>query len=281
MSDKAARVAAEWDVPEVYASPEELFDHVDAVIVASSNASHHPIALAAMERDLHVLCEKPLGLDAAQANELAAAAERHGAITMTPFTYRFMPMARQLRHHIDNGYIGTPFHLAARYYTGFARDGEYAWRFDLGESGSGVLGDIGSHWIDLATYLLGDIAEVGCVTNATVAREPRPDGLPYEAGEDVALTTLRFTNGAIGHLIVSAVCWEGHPSIRPTTSRCTEAAEPSTPSMTGTRCKRCVASEPARPDLRAPSTDPATSGTGCAPEPCTTPTEMSSVQLRR
>ncbi|MGA0731371.1 MAG: Gfo/Idh/MocA family protein [Ilumatobacteraceae bacterium] len=209
--DKAARVAAEWDVPEVYASPEELFDHVDAVIVASSNASHHPIALAAMERGLHVLCEKPLGLDATQANELAAAAERHGAITMTPFTYRFMPMARQLRRHIDDGYVGTPFHLAARYYTGFARDGEYAWRFDLGESGSGVLGDIGSHWIDLATYLLGDIAEVGCVTNATVAREPRPDGLPYEAGEDVALTTLRFANGAIGHLIVSAVCWEGTP----------------------------------------------------------------------
>ena len=53
--DKAARVAAEWDVTEVYASPEELFDHVDAVIVASSNASHHPIALAAMGRYLHVL----------------------------------------------------------------------------------------------------------------------------------------------------------------------------------------------------------------------------------
>ena len=209
--DKARRVADEWDVPEVYATPEELLDRVDAVIVASSNASHHPIARAALDRGLHVLCEKPLGLDSAQADDLAAAASRSGAITMTPFTYRFMPMARQLRRHIEEGYVGTPFHLAARYYTGFARDGEYSWRFDRGESGSGVLGDIGSHWIDLATYLLGPIVEVGCVTNTTVDREPRPDGASYEACEDVALTTVRFSEGAIGHLMVSAVCWEGTP----------------------------------------------------------------------
>ena len=109
--DKARRVADGWDVPEVYATPEELLDRVDAVIVASSNASHHPIARAALDRGLHVLCEKPLGLDSAQADDLAAAASRSGAITMTPFTYRFMPMARQLRRHIEEGREYAPIIL--------------------------------------------------------------------------------------------------------------------------------------------------------------------------
>lgn len=130
---------------------------------------------------------------------------------MTPFTYRFMPVIRQLRMHLDEGYVGRPYHLAARYYTGYARGGEYNWRFDRGEAGSGVLGDLGSHWIDLALHLLGPIAEVGAVTASTVERAPRPDGVEYEVGEDTALITVRFASGAIGHLTVSAVCWEGTP----------------------------------------------------------------------
>jgi predicted dehydrogenase len=205
------RVAAEWGIPQVFTDPEEMFDEVDAVIVASSNASHHPITLAAINRGRHVLCEKPLGLDAQEADELAAAAQRAGLITMTPFTYRFMPMIRQLRHHLDDGYVGRPYHLAARYYTGFARDGEYSWRFDRDQAGSGVLGDLGSHWVDLALYLLGPIVEVGAITGSSVERAPHPDGIDYDVCEDSALLTVRFASGAIGHLTVSAVCWVGTP----------------------------------------------------------------------
>lgn len=209
--EKARRVAAQWNVPEVHSTPDEMFDHVDAVIVASSNSSHHAIAKAALERGLHVLCEKPLGLNGAEADDLAATAARTGATTLTPFTYRFMPVFGELRHRIESGFVGRPYHMAARYYTGFARDGEYAWRFDRAEAGSGVLGDLGSHWIDLALYLLGPITEVGAVINSTVPRSPRPDGRAYEVCEDMALITVRFASGAVGHLTVSAVCWEGTP----------------------------------------------------------------------
>jgi predicted dehydrogenase len=206
--DRAREVAAAWGIDQVHTAVDSMLDQVDAVIVASSNASHHPIALAALRRGLHVLCEKPLGLNAAQADELAAAAAATGAITMTPFTYRFMPLFAEMHHRIDTGYVGRPYHMAARYYTGFARDGEYSWRFDRAEAGSGVLGDLGSHWIDLALHLLGPITHIGAVINSTVPRDPRPDGAPYEQCEDVAMMTVRFASGAIGQLIVSAVAWE-------------------------------------------------------------------------
>jgi predicted dehydrogenase len=207
----AERVAAEWGIPQVFTDAEAMLGEVDAVIVASSNASHHPIALAAIERGRHVLCEKPLGLSAHEADELAAAAQRAGLVTMTPFTYRFMPIMRQLRHHLDEGYVGRPYHLAARYYTGYARDGEYSWRFDRDQAGSGVLGDLGSHWVDLALHLLGPIVEVGAVTGSSVERAPHPDGIEYDVCEDSALITVRFASGAIGHLTLSAVCWVGTP----------------------------------------------------------------------
>jgi predicted dehydrogenase len=210
---KARQVAAAWAVEEVYDNAEELIGSatVDAVIVASSNASHHPLSRAAIDRRLHVLCEKPLGLDAAEAADLADAAARAGIVSMTPFTYRWMPVNQQLRRHIDEGYVGTPYHMAARYYTGYGRRSDYVWRFDRGEAGSGVLGDLGSHWIDLAQVLLGPIEAISAATSVMVHRGPRPDGRPYEPGEDVAMMTARFASGASAQLLVSAVCWEGTP----------------------------------------------------------------------
>jgi len=208
---KAREVADRWGVPDVHPDHEAMFDHVDAVIVASSNASHHAIALAALQRGLHVLCEKPLGLNGAEADELAEAAARSGAITMTPFTYRFMPVFTELRNRIDTGWVGTPYHMAARYYTGYAREAGYSWRFDRAEAGSGVLGDLGTHWIDLALHLMGPITHIGAVTNTSIRRAPRPDGAAYEQTEDVAMMTARFDNGAIGQLIVTAMAWEGTP----------------------------------------------------------------------
>lgn len=207
-ADRAREVADRWKISEVYDDPSAMYDHVDAVIVASSNASHHPLALAALQRGRHVLCEKPLGLSGAEADELATAAAAAGVVTMTPFTYRFMPMMVEMQHRVSSGYVGSPYHMAARYYTGFARDGEYSWRFDRAEAGSGVLGDLGSHWIDLAIFLLGPITHVGAVTSSAVPRAARPDGASYDTCEDVAMMTVRFASGAIGQLIVSAVAWE-------------------------------------------------------------------------
>ncbi|MEO0495574.1 MAG: Gfo/Idh/MocA family oxidoreductase, partial [Actinomycetota bacterium] len=207
--DRAAAFAHEWEIPGAFTDPDEFFDQpLDAVIIASANDSHHPLAMQAIERGLDVLCEKPLGLDVAQAEEMARAAAAAAAITLVPFTYRYMPVNRYVKRLIDEGYVGEAFHLGLRYFTGFARGGEYAWRFDRSEAGSCVIGDIGSHFLYLARWFFGEVATVGCLSRSFVERDDRPDGQPYERGEDSALITLEFTSGAYATVQASAVCHE-------------------------------------------------------------------------
>ena len=210
--DRAASFAATWEIPGVFTDPDEFFDQrLDAVIIASANDSHHPLSMRALEARLDVLCEKPLGLDVGQAREMTDAADATGAITLVPFTYRYMPVNQYLKRLIDEGYLGEAFHLGLRYFTGFARDGEYAWRFDRSEAGSGVIGDIGSHFLYLARWFFGEVASVGCLSRSFVERDERPDGRPYDRGEDSAVMTLEFTSGAYATVQASAVCHEPTP----------------------------------------------------------------------
>ena len=134
------------------------------------------MTIAALDAGLHVLCEKPLAMTAAEADAMAAAARRTGRCCLVPFTYRFMPTSRFVKRLVDDGFLGTPYLMNLRYYAGFGRDGEYAWRFDLDDAGAGVLGDLGSHWIDMARWLFGEIDAVTCVLTHLVERGPRPDG---------------------------------------------------------------------------------------------------------
>jgi predicted dehydrogenase len=209
--DRASELADVWQIPAAFDDYEHMLRDLalDAVIVTTSNASHYSISLAALDAGLNVLCEKPLGLNLEEAEALSARAKELGAITMVPFTYRFMPTNRYIKQLIDDGFVGRPYHLNLRYYTGFARDGDYRWRFDRGRAGSGVLGDIGSHFLYLATWWFGPVATVYCQSSSLVARPPLdPEGHPYELAEDTALVTLTFANGAVGSLHISAVAAE-------------------------------------------------------------------------
>ena len=208
---KAEALADEWNVPWWTVDSDEFLDpeRLDAVVVATSNDSHEPLALLAMERGLHVLCEKPIATSTDAAFAMAEAATTSDSITLVPFTYRYMPTHQFVKRLIDDGFVGRPFHLNMRYFTGFAREGEYSWRFDTELAGSGVLGDLGSHWLHVARWLLGEVTEIGCISARFIDREPRPDGSDYERSEDSAQMTVRFENGAYGTLQVSAVCWEG------------------------------------------------------------------------
>jgi len=209
--NRAAEVARDWSVDTVTDDALGLIESgdIDAVIIASSNQSHHPYCMAALDARIHVLCEKPIGLTTAEADELAARAAPLDLATMVPFTYRWMPTNRWFKQLIDDGYIGRPYHLAMRYYTGYARDSEYKWRFDPAVAGSGVLGDLGSHWLHLARWFFGEVVEIGAMTSTLVPRDARPDGDHYEPAEDSAVINARFANGAYCALQVSAVCWEG------------------------------------------------------------------------
>lgn len=202
--------AARWGVPGAYDSLEEMLaaEDLEAVLVLTSNAHHFPLTMKALEHRLHVLCEKPLGQSAVEARQMATAAERAGVTTMVPFTYRFMPATKHVKELIEEGYIGYPYHLNLRYFTGYGRSGEYAWRFDMGEAGSGVIGDLGSHWIYLSRWFYGEVTAVTAVSTHTIPRAPRPDRAPFAAAEDSAMILLEFENGATGSLHVSSLAYE-------------------------------------------------------------------------
>ncbi len=210
-AEKAEALAATWEIPWTTVDSDAFLDpeRLDAVVVATSNDSHEELTMLALERGLQVLCEKPIATSVEGADRMAACAAEAGAITLVPFTYRYMPNHQFVKRLIDEGYVGRPHHLNLRYFTGFARDPGYQWRFDTELAGSGILGDIGSHWLDLARFLMGEIDEIGCVSSRTYERPNRPDGTDYERSEDSAVMTVRFANGAYGTLQVSASCWEG------------------------------------------------------------------------
>ena len=213
-AERAGAIAERWQIPHTFTNSEAMLASglFDAVVIATVNASHHPLAVQALDRGLAVLCEKPLALTLEQAEELRAAAEAARVVTMVPFTYRFMPTTRYLKQLIDDGYLGRPYHLNLRYYAGYGRDGSYLWRFDRRLAGSGALGDLGSHFLHLAEWFYGEITTL-CADLAAMVDRPEhdPDGDPYEVLDDSAMLLLRFANGAQGFLHASTVAYEDTP----------------------------------------------------------------------
>jgi predicted dehydrogenase len=209
--DRAKSVGSSWNIPHVYNDWTEMLDsgEIDALIIATPNETHYEITMAALDRGLPVLCEKPLGMNVAEARKMADVAAELGAITMVPFTYRNMPTNQFVKQLIVDGYVGRPYHLSMRYFAGYARDGAYAWRFDEEKAGSGILGDLGSHWLDMARWFLGEVTSVSAHRDFFVDRQARPDGSDYVPVEDSAVISARFESGASATLQVSAVCWEG------------------------------------------------------------------------
>lgn len=209
-ADRAAEFASRWEIPLATTSVDELLDQpLDAVVVASANDSHFDLTMAALDRGLPVLCEKPLALTAARAAAMAKRADDVGLANLIPFTYRYMPTNQWVKRLIDDGFLGRPYHLNLRYFTGFAREPGYSWRFDRELAGSGVLGDLGSHWLHLARWFFGEVTAIGAIAETFYDRPNRPDGGDYKRTEDSAVLNVRFANGAHGTLQTSAVCWEG------------------------------------------------------------------------
>ncbi len=213
-ADNAQKFAERWDIPQVFTDANELIEKsgVDGIVVSTMNDSHYPITMKAIEAGLHVLCEKPLGLNYGEAKRMAEAAKAKGIKHLVPFTYSYMPTARYLKELIDSGFIGKPYHLNLRYYASYGRDGNYMWRFDLGKAGAGAVGDIGSHFMYIAQWMYGAITGVYCQLG-TFTQRPKVDndGNPYEQGDDTAIITLQFENGAQGVIHVSTMCYEDTP----------------------------------------------------------------------
>ena len=144
---------------------------LDGVVVCTPNDLHYPLTMAALRSARHVICEKPLAMNAAQALEMAETADRHHLLGMSNFPYRDNPCIQTLQRLIAEGYIGSLLHISGQYHGGFGLSRPPGWRGRRDRSGSGILGDLGSHLIDLARFVTGDEFASVCAHSLSLVRE--------------------------------------------------------------------------------------------------------------
>jgi predicted dehydrogenase len=209
-----ARTASSWDAVA------EARD-VDLVCVALPNFQHRPAVEALVDRGKHVLCEKPLANSQADAAAMLAAAQRAGVVHGVGFNLRRAPAIAAVRQAIERGLVGAVSQFSGRYLTDYGASPEvpFTWRYQRSLAGSGALGDIGSHLIDLARYLVGELDSVQGATLATfITARPVPVGhvtghnRSATTGEmrtvdtdDVAAFSGRFASGAVADFRFSRI----------------------------------------------------------------------------
>jgi predicted dehydrogenase len=204
------QVATDWQ--EVVRRPD-----IDLVDIVTPGDSHVAIAIAAAQAGKHVFCEKPLANTVAEAERMLEAVQKAGVRNMVAFNYRRVPAIAYARQLIDEGRIGRIYHFRARYLQDWIMDPNFplVWRLDKNAAGSGPMGDLGAHIIDLARYLVGDFDEVTGMAETFIKERPLAEssdaGLGASGGakkgqvtvEDAAAFVTRFTNGAMGTFEVS------------------------------------------------------------------------------
>ena len=191
------------DWREVIKDPEvEILDN------CLPNYMHKDPCIEAIEAGKHVVCEKPLARNSIEAREMRDAAKRAKIKTMCAFNYRFVPAVRLAKKILEEGILGRIFHFRARYLQDWIVSPEFplVWRLRKEYAGSGPLGDLGSHIIDLARFLIGEITAVTGVMRTFIEERPLPED-PTKKGkvtvEDAFSATVEFENGAIGTLEAS------------------------------------------------------------------------------
>lgn len=207
----ATGIARTWTDPLAFIAESD----VDAVVVATPNRVHYPIAMAAIAAGTHVMCEKPLALTLDDAREMARAADAANVRHMTAFTYRFVPAMRYAKHLVDSGAIGQPWHFRAQRFQDWDRR-YLGWRQIASEAGTGELGDMLSHRIDYAYVLVGPLARVLGATRRYWDTRLDADGREHASDlEDWVGCIGEFTSGATGVFESSKLatgCGEGGAS---------------------------------------------------------------------
>jgi predicted dehydrogenase len=196
------------DYRDVLADPD-----VEVVSICAPNVLHHEIGLAAANAGKHFWIEKPVGRTAQETSEVAAAARDAGIVTSIGYNYRHAPAVEHLRDLIAGGSLGRITNVRAVFFSGYAAEpkGALSWRFQRELAGSGALGDLLSHVVDLVSYVVGPIAEVSALTSTVYTERPI---LPMGSGthfaviedgelgpvenDDYAAALVRFATGTPG-----------------------------------------------------------------------------------
>ena len=190
---------------------------IDIVDIVTPNDSHAEIAIAAARAGKHIICEKPLARTSQEARAMLDAVQSAGVIHMVAFNYRRTPAVALARKYIDEGRIGKILNFRGTYLQDWSADPDspLSWRFSKKIAGSGTVGDIGTHVVDMARYLVGEIAAVSAMTRIYNKTRPLQAGGVDKLGaaekdvagprgevdvEDELLTMMRFASGAIGSI---------------------------------------------------------------------------------
>lgn len=197
---------------------------IDIVDICTPNDSHAEIAIAAAKAGKHILCEKPMALTVADAEAMQAAAQASGVVTMVAYNYRHTPAIQMAKRLIDEGRIGKILTFRGVYLQDWGADpgAPLSWRFSKAIAGSGTIGDIGTHVVDAARYLVGEISEVNAIVKTHIHERPLPAGHFFgQRGEaskvmgkvevdDAALTMVKFDNGVFGTIELTRNAYGHH-----------------------------------------------------------------------
>jgi myo-inositol 2-dehydrogenase/D-chiro-inositol 1-dehydrogenase len=199
--------AANWGYESYTTDWRDLINRkdIDVIDIASPNDTHHDIAIAAARAGKMVMCEKPLGRTAAEAEAMTAAIEQAGVPNTVWYNYRRVPAVTMIKQLIDEGKLGRIFHYRAKFLQDWTissdlpQGGEGLWRLDVAVAGSGVTGDLLAHNIDTALWLNGPIVEVTAMTETfvkerthTLTGKKQPVGI-----DDASAFLARFANGSL------------------------------------------------------------------------------------
>src|SRR5438270_1198395 len=178
----------------------QLFDN------GGPNDMHAEPCIAAAKAGKHVICEKPLGRTGEEARKMRDAANQAGVKHMVGFNYRFVPAIRQAYELIKEGALGEIYHFRAIYLQEWIMDPNFerVWRLDKKLAGSGALGDLGAHVIDLGRFLVGEPKSVMALTKTFITERPLPGGGRGKVDVDDAFEAIvEFENGAVGTIEAS------------------------------------------------------------------------------
>jgi predicted dehydrogenase len=208
--ERRRTMAARLGVPETTADYREVAARhdIDAVTITTPNVSHAEIAIAALEAGKHVFCEKPLAMDAREAETMLRTARERGLIHQVAFTFRYTHGVAQLRQRLREGVIGQPFfiRMVGESWGDLRPEARVRWRHQKSQAGAGILADMGSHYFDLVNWVVAPIAEVCGMLLTVDRRRPGADGQPTRVdSDDLAHVWFRTVDGLRGEFRSSRV----------------------------------------------------------------------------
>lgn len=202
--EATTEAARRFGYRNTYSSWEEMLrnDNVQVLDNGGPNNIHAAPSIAAAEAGKHIICEKPLARTGEEAKTMLDAVNKAGVKGLVAYNYRFVPAIRQIRLLIDQGLLGQVYHFRAVYLQEWIMPHynlPMIWRLQKDVAGSGALGDLGAHIIDLGRYLVGDVKSVSGMTRTFIEERPWDDGTMGKVDVDDAFAALlEFENGALG-----------------------------------------------------------------------------------